>query len=1064
MKTFIKRLAMLLIIVLSTESVMADTVISNGSSDIISEVSSIFDSEHSEPEAETTTEGIEVTDEVITPSGVIVDLLAFLRNLKSDIIKDGVVSPSAIDYEIDNDNLPDNVIALLSEEYRNLNETERFLLNRYLSVREDTMTVCGEKGLDAEGSVPYALIMQIMQADFDDARAMVISNESETKAVETAYGFGNLFMEKGNIIDDELKSQFIEYAAVGYSADEVFNAYIFSIIIDRELSEVIYDKRGNEGETAFLTEYEDTAAKYCINQSAIEAYLNMGYRLDMIEGCIKMTLEEMNKSEAVLYSADDDNFDVGYDSSFKEGALSYIDGIGDSIDPSTGVLTYSSNICSLPGINGLDLNLTINYTSSTTNMAKEIDRRVNLASNWSFNLPYLSNENENGDLQGFGPKYITLENGDTYELIGSGDEYVPVNCLTDKLVLKKDVSKKGGASSAFYLVNKNGDVKYFTERGRWIKTENRFGNSIKAIEYPSSGTNLIIEDTVGRQVTIKESSAGDGTITQTIIMPDGNSTKIVYKSVVCGGHKKTQLLKITDSENNTVSFVYDTYKNDNYKNALIREISMPTGIKNCYEYIWSNKPEISFEYSNYEQIISEDDWKNYEEMIGDHINDVSNIWQINIQEGEYEYARISKKYTADTGNNKFKQTTYSYSGSYVYADAYFNVFCGCMKWDYKYLFKYDEDGNLEVYYVLCYSWDCDCIYYYNGSEWLCKNDGCIGNIVLKNDNYSYATAINEENGLKTVYTFNQKNQNTGVNVYDGNTLIKKVTTNYYLSSTKSNLPQTVTDIEYQNGTESNKTIQEYEYTNLNDVKKYTVKSGNKELANIKYEYDYNNNTSEYYGICTKTTTKMNSSENIVEENILENSGLFKNKAVKSNTVKRNGTLESKTEYERGTYGSDLGRITRVLNTISGSSSISTYYVYIEGQVNPESVTAGVTGENYRTEYSYDENERIIAVSNPEGYVTKYEYNKIGDITKAEYYKDRLYNSDANTNGRDKDTVSFAYNYAENKITFTNENGNKEIYDYDAFGNPASVTKGGAVLLSYTYDTRLRPATYTEGKA
>lgn len=123
-----------------------------------------------------------------------------------------------------------DIKGLLNEEYRGLDDTEKFLLNKYLSVRDDTMTICGEKRLDVEGSIPYALIMQILQVDFDDARAMVISNESESKAVEAAYGFGDLFMDNGKIINDELRDEFIEYAIVGYSADEVFNAYMFQYL------------------------------------------------------------------------------------------------------------------------------------------------------------------------------------------------------------------------------------------------------------------------------------------------------------------------------------------------------------------------------------------------------------------------------------------------------------------------------------------------------------------------------------------------------------------------------------------------------------------------------------------------------------------------------------------------------------------------------------------------------------------------------------------------------------------------------------------------------------------
>lgn len=92
------------------------------------------------------------------------------------------------------------------------------------------MTVCADNGLNIEKSVPFALIMQIMNIDFDAARSMVIFNQSETKAVNEALAFSELYSSYGAFKENSLKDMFTEYALVGYTAEEVFNAYRISLV------------------------------------------------------------------------------------------------------------------------------------------------------------------------------------------------------------------------------------------------------------------------------------------------------------------------------------------------------------------------------------------------------------------------------------------------------------------------------------------------------------------------------------------------------------------------------------------------------------------------------------------------------------------------------------------------------------------------------------------------------------------------------------------------------------------------------------------------------------------
>ena len=1035
MRNILKKLAFILAFILMTEAVMADTEVDiremNSDGETLFE--NIIDNEHSEFAIETTTESLIVEDKVESSASIVLDLLSKLKEFKNGMVKDGVVSDSAIDYEIEDNNFPDKIKGLLNDRYFELNETEKFFINQYLYVREDTMTICAEQGLDIAMSIPYALIMQILNVDFEDARTMVIVYESEKAAVEQAYNFGELFADYGIFSDEEVKREFTDYALVGYTAEEVFNAYAFSLLINKTLSEVIYDKHNIVLErSAVLREYEDVMEKYSVRQEAIEEYLNLGYLLEdidsEIEGMTKALVENDNVS---LYSVDsDDSFDVGYDAAFKEGPLSYVNGINDSVDPSTGTLSYTENVCSLPGVNGLDFNLTLTYTSSTTNTSKCIEGRINNASNWRYNIPYITDKD--GNVPGSSPRYVILENGSTYEFVDIGDYYVSRNCFTDELKLYEDVNKQGGSNSAYKLTYKNGDIQYFDNGGRWISTNNRFGNSIKVVAGSSSNEKMVIEDTVGRKIVISETTVGS-TTTQTITMPDGSTTKFIYLRNEYETRTKKILDKKIDNLGNVTKFDYEVSSKDNCKNALLTKITMPTGLENYYNYGWTSTVEVTTDYGGI-----------------DYIN------------GDYEYARIIKKYKNNNGTN-CDIYNYSYVSDFMQAKKHFNILCGCTNY-------------------------CSCKFIYD-EYWKCNsncNNECNGICpkIINDKSFVYNTIIEKEGGTKVKYYFNAANKNTRIDEILENDILNSTYMDYLFSDNYCDLPVKVRYVE--NGMER---IEEYTYTDLYDTKSKIVKQGSNTLSKVEYEYDYDSNSSKHYGICTKIKTKMNNSTDIIQTNELLNSStsLFNNMAISETTIKRNGIAESHTIYDYAYNNSydfpDCRLISKTDYALDKSDNsiknISTVYSYDEGFANPTMVSYQVgTGsssmlQQYETYYTYDANERIISVRNAENYLTKYKYDGIGNITEVEYPKNKT-----NVNGNLYDTflgsdkVSIAYNYKTNTITATNENGKKTVYDYDAVGNKCTVTSksdgtAGAkdiVLESYKYDTRLRPTEVVTGKA
>ena len=1030
MKGFIKRIAFILVLIMSFENVFADISIDESPSVEEAVVENITDAEHSEEEVESTSEEIEIPDEVVSAGSVIVNLLDLIKSFRADTVPDAVVSASAVDYDVKEDELPKSVKGLLSEKYNKISNIEKSLLNDYLYVRDDTMTVCADNGLNIEKSVPFALIMQIMNIDFDAARSMVIFNQSETKAVNEALAFSELYSSYGAFKENSLKDMFTEYALVGYTAEEVFNAYRISLLVERDLGEVIYDKN----EIKFKRSKEDSiyfeiAEKYSVKSDVIAEYVNKGGNIEEIENQIEEItemLKDADNSVVTLADSYDYNFDVGYDASFKEGPLGYVNGINDSIDPSTGVLSYSENICSLPGENGLDLNLSLTYSSSSPNTAKDVDEAFNIASNWQFNVPYLTNkygrrlDNKNSN----GVKYITLESGATYEVINTKFGYIFKNCTDSNFrygfeVLQVDENKSGGHDSKYLLKYNNGTTKYFDENGRWIKTKNRFGNTITVTR--NSNTEVVITDTLDRNVVIR---TGDYREWQTITTPDGKVITLNYSIVQNGSYKKRVLESKNDAIGNSTNFTYTVSINDFCKNALLTKIVFPTGLENYYEYQWINELEEFYDYET-DRINQKCAEKNGKEVLT---------------------ARIGNSYMKNDGE-KCKSKQYSYNGNYMEARGYFGAFC------------LSGSNNCELYYEPLFDRDKNnnsIVSSNNKNNWFCSWD-INAYITLITEDYNYTTTITDEKGVIQRYTFNQLGQNTNIWINDGDGESKETTIEYLYDNAPTNLPTKITYREYSGTKGYDRYTEEISYTDNFDVREDKIGRLSDEFSDVYYEYDYDLNDTGY-GIPLVTTTKMDKNTDIVQESLL---GLS-DRAIRQTVVRRGEKEESRITYQ---YNTDDGRITSSKRMANNSEYIQAQYTYGGNYSKPTEVnmvsTLGGSSSSYTTSYTYDGAENIISVKDANNNLTEYQYNDIYDIVGV-----------VNRGENEQSSVSISYNYKDNQIIATDGNGKKVFYDFDPVGNKKSVvsladgitSKNNIVLEEYSYDTSLRPIVAITGKA
>ena len=989
MNTRNKYTSIILLLTLILNSVICSPVYANNSE----KNNEIYDGENTESTVENI---LSMGNDVASPSGIIND---FLDNLFHDKISDDVISGSAIDYEIDEERLPDYVLSLFDDKYKSLDDDEKFQLNTYLFVREDTMNICCDNNFSVEESIPYALLMQILDIDLNTAINMVVNYASQKKALESANEYSTQLYDYACFADDNIRKLFAEYIINGYLMSELINVYTISELLNEDISDIILDKKTLSNGSDIGEDVQKFSKEYCVNidtaKKIIDDYNYEEFK-EEFNSYLKI-LERGNKNKARLGS--DNQIEVYFDSSFKKGALSYIDGLGASIDPNTGTVLYTENICNIPGVAGLDLNLNLYYTSLCPIGPKNVDNRFNYAHNWRMSVPYMVRK-DGEPLYGKSPKLLTLNNGNTYEMVFVSDHYRPSSCYDDELKLYNDFAHQFSTESFYKLCYKNGNIDYFNDAGNWIGTEDKFGNKIVVTKNSDGSTQ--ITDTNNNIIKIKF----DDTV-QTITKPDGNKVIIDYSKNTYGSRIKNVLNSITYPGGITTEFTYDCSSNDNYQNILLRKIKTPSGLEKHFSYSWTDKLKYSWEPKTAD---------------------------INYEFDKYDYARISEEYLLSDGKVCDKKT-YSYDSNFMIAESNYSVFCPCSSYD-----------------------ECICQPYFIGDAWACNKfcENCstqyscpyVHNRV--GDNLNYSTTVNSVNGTSVKYTFNALKQNILTEEYSGTTLLNKTEKTFYTDKDYCDLP---TVVKYTEG--GAERIEKYTYTNLFDVRTYNVFTNNKELSSVTYNYDYDSNSSKYYGIPTKITAKMSDNTNIVQTNtLLNNSTSMSGKVIAKSVMVRGSDKESATTYTYDTKGRntvkydyiDSGETKNIKTTLTYSDSTG---------FSAKPTEVKIDGWNGSTKYVYDKLGRVLSVTKPNNTKDNCAYDGIGNITKVGYCDDT---------GSEKSSVSLQYNYANNTITYTNENGKKEVYDYDPVGNPVSVTKNGSIISSYTYDTRLRPVTYTEGKS
>lgn len=324
-------------------------------------------------------------------------------------------------------------------------------------------------------------------------------------------------------------------------------------------------------------------------------------------------------------------------------------------------------------------------------------------------------------------------------------------------------------------------------------------------------------------------------------------------------------------------------------------------------------------------------------------------------------------------------------------------------------------------------------YFYDANGKLSKIENCFGEVILNVtyiDNGRVDNTINEH-GLKQVYVYDRENCQTGMEEYDGNKLLKKVTYEYDEDYAIIANHTIVDGVEYVDRSEYYKNDEGK--NKYDEIKKATDVSGNI----TEYEYDSNGNVTKVINPDgTYALTRYNDKNMpIIEVDESKNVTIYKYDNTGVNIVKQGSSL----------------------HTIANADAIVTDSTFDFDSVDISQYA--VTTYDYY-EYSKDEGAAIAglirATTDPEGNITLNTYNSDG-LVETTVVKDK--------DGNICSKMYFDYNNALQpseikELVKYDEETHKEIctrttYEYDNFNNITKIVTYGTgnegIIVTYDYD-------------
>lgn len=1000
--------------------------------------------------------------------------------------------------------IPNRILKILksSSKYSEIKEKDKKELCEYFQISDEIM-----RELEAKGHVlSKSINIAVMTVEYDVSieyieKLMAIYNK--TSAIERELS-KLLFVKQSESLSEEAIEEFKELLTKGYKVEYIRPAYIASKALGVKISELINDGEDVKdilGHLYDLYSGEDVAV---ILELSKIYNIKISWFLDFIRES-DLTLEEIQKKiqnenagpNGIVEITSTEEEEVKFDK-YNSAPFSYKENSSESISINNGSLTTESVDLSLPGRNGLDLNIVTRYDSSNANLYHTYPS-VSYTTNYTYTY-YVY-----GDMVRH--EYIWGVYEDTYlvknhELLGIYSDEMSawqreldweILSIADQPIYDSDGNQIGTYDETYiaetYVVVTSSTT---TQRSNNISatTYNEIHNKLgsgwsfgfSSIEYESGKKYLHLPNGASYEYyktsVVGDSNLKDYTLNDMILEDDTsysyNGITSAYSLSYKDGKKEYfasdgRILAIKDRFNeNIIRFEHTSidghYVINKITDTLGRVINIlyentTTGKKvtiklpdnSTIEYILEPIPNYPNDYMLVEK----------KDLLGRRTT-----YNYDINVGYFDYFSKSYRNSANVFANlkevHYPTTAYT---KYSYEKAIGNL-GNQGSLEYYRIKTREEINNTVSYNKQTYDYTKD----YTGYSY------CSDPSNLPSDYKYYVTITDNVDNNKVTYTFNNKHLKEKEEVKDVNSVL--LSTNDY-NYDANRLPTKVVSKVYKKGTTDTyvKSVENYSYDSANygDLIGYwDAQTKRDELTNEPLDNEHKT-TIQYdstYHIITLKEYKKDENTTIREKYTLTTD---KKTVELAEVYEQTGSLaeklKSKTQYVYDNYG-NVTEIRNYLEDNNWASYISSFYSYQDnvtsrsGQFNGAYLTRkwveGVKDAdgkllkdkqgNYTgtidEEFEFNWYGQLEKKYDKNGNYTTYVYDKLGRIIQI------ILPDNQNK------SKSWNYNDTNNTVEFTDENGNKKKYYYDSIGNLVTESiydpqKGFVDVRKYEYDLKCR---------
>ena len=234
--------------------------------------------------------------------------------------------------------------------YSELNAQERHILRSEIGVRGDTMLALCEAGFSISASIKKAIIMQQLDIGVADVLNLinVFGNENDLAVVAENM---RMYQLESSVLSEDFKL-ILPLLEMHKSADEAIDIYSTAKCIGLTPVDIV----ATEG--AIFTEPYING----VSNAVIDDYLdNNDKTLDDLYEEIFLFKNENSLDNATMYSTEEEEEVI--DKNYQYGPLSYVNGETGGVNMSSGALSYTEHVVTIPGRNGLDFDLSMTYSS-----------------------------------------------------------------------------------------------------------------------------------------------------------------------------------------------------------------------------------------------------------------------------------------------------------------------------------------------------------------------------------------------------------------------------------------------------------------------------------------------------------------------------------------------------------------------------------------------------------------------------------------------------------------------------------------------------------------------------